>query len=184
MSYILNEVAEMDSAKGWVFQVHMGVVRDVRNTLWENLGPDTGGDVSDHMLPLSEPLLPLLNRFDNRLKVVLYCIDPHHQATLATLTRAFGSMVNLGSAWWLNDTPTGMKRQLEYISTVDLLSNFAGMVSDSRKLLSYASRHEMFRRCMSDVLGKFVDEGRAPLDAALRLARGMCYDNVKSFWGF
>jgi glucuronate isomerase len=182
-SYVLNEVAEMDCEKGWVFQVHMGVVRDVRDSLFESLGYDTGGDVSNHTVPILEPLTPLLNRFDGRLKVVLYCIDPNHQQTLATLTRAFGSTVVLGSAWWLNDSPYGMKSQMEYIAGVDLLSCMAGMVSDSRKLMSYASRHEMFRRCLADVLGKFVSEGRAPMDVAVEQAKQISYYRVKEFWG-
>ncbi len=184
MAYVLNEVAEMDSEKGWVFQLHLGCVRDVRDSLKDAIGPDSGGDISDHMVPIVEPLTAFLNRFDGRLKTVLYCLEPHHQATLATLTRAFGADVNLGSAWWLNDTPIGMKRQLEYIATVDCLSNFAGMVSDSRKLLSYASRHEMFRRCLANVLGDIVDQGRAPEAAAVKLAKKLCYDRPKELFGF
>ncbi len=182
-SYVLNEVAEMDCEKGWVFQVHMGVVRDVRKQLFDSLGYDSGGDVSSHTVSILEQLTPLLNRFDGRLKIVLYCIDPTHQPSLATLARAFGSTVNLGSAWWLNDSPYGMKNQMEYVAGVDLLSCMAGMVSDSRKLMSYASRHEMFRRCLSDVLGKFVSEGRAPIDVAIDQAKQISYYRVKEFWG-
>ncbi len=184
MAFVLNEIAEMDSAKDWVFQIHMGVVRDVRHSLFAKLGPDAGGDISDHMVPIVEPLTPLLNRFDGRLKIVLYSLEPYHQATLATLARVFGDKVNLGAAWWYNDSPGGMKRQLEYIASVDLLANFAGMVADSRKLLSYASRHEMFRRCLADVLGAMVDQGRVPMNVAVKLARRIAYDHPKSFWGF
>ena len=81
---------------------------------------------------------------------------------MATVSRAFGTMVRLGSAWWLLDTPIGMKRQLEYIGSVDVFSVFAGMVSDSRKLLSYGSRFEMFRRVLSSVLGAMVEKGQMP----------------------
>lgn len=183
MSYILHEVAELDSAKGWVFQLHMGCVRDVRDSLARQIGPDSGGDISSHSVPIVEPLRDFLNRFDGRLKTVLYCLDPAHYATLASLARAFGPKVNLGPAWWLNDSPYGMRQHLEYISGVDVLSNVPGMVSDSRKLLSYASRHEMFRRCLSDVLGKMVAEGRAPLAAAVKTARRVTYDNPKNFYG-
>jgi glucuronate isomerase len=183
MSWLLNEVAELDAEKGWVFQLHMGAVRDVRDSLAESLGPDTGGDVSDHDIDIAGPLLPLLNRFDERLKIVLYCLEPGFQGTLATLTRAFGTMVNLGSAWWFNDTPHGMRTQLEYVSGVDLLSSHAGMVSDSRKILSYGSRHEMFRRVLCDVVGGMVAQGRVPYPVAERLVRRMCYDNPKALFG-
>jgi len=160
----------------------MGAVRDIRQTLFDDLGPDVGGDVSDHNIDILNPLKAFLNRFDERLKVILYCLHPGHQSTLATISRAFGAKVNLGSAWWLCDTPIGMKRQLEYIGTVDLLANFAGMVSDSRKLLSYGSRFEMFRRVLCDVLGNMVERGQMPEDVAQLLAARICYDGPKEFF--
>lgn len=179
MSYILGELAEMDAEKDWVFQLHMGAVRDIRDFLYDNLGQDVGGDVSDHNIDILNPLKKFLNRFDDRLKVVLYCLEQGHQATLATVARAFGAKVSLGSAWWLCDTPIGMKRQLEYICSVDVFANFAGMVSDSRKLLSYGSRFEMFRRVLSDVLGNMVERGQMPENIALMLAEKMCYSGPK-----
>lgn len=183
MSYVLNEMAALDAEKGWVFQLHIGAIRDVRDSLLHDVGPDAGGDTSDHTIPILQPLRDLLNRFDGRLKVVLYCLDSGHYPTLATLTRAFGANVNLGSAWWLNDTPVGMKYQLEYMASVDLLMNMAGMVSDSRKLLSYGSRHEMFRRCLCDVLGAMVEQGRAPLEVAREAAVNAAYHNPKKLFG-
>jgi glucuronate isomerase len=182
MSYVLNEVAAMDAAKGWVFQLHLGAVRDVRDVLLRDLGPDTGGDVSDHGTDILKPLNPLLNRFDERLKVVLYCLNPVHMGTLAHLTRAYGAKVNLGAAWWLNDSYIGMKRQLEYIGTVDALANLAGMVSDSRKIMSYGSRHEMFRRSLADTVGSMVDLGQMPLRAAERLVSYLAYRRPKELF--
>jgi glucuronate isomerase len=182
MSYVLNEVAEMDAEKGWVFQLHIGAVRDVRKMLESTLGADVGGDISDHMIDIVAPLNQFLNRFDGRLKVVLYCLEPHHQATLTTICRAFGENVNLGSAWWLNDSPIGMRRQLEYVGSVDVLMNCAGMVSDSRKLLSYGSRNEMYRRTLSDVVGKMVDLGQMPMFCAERICRHLAYERPKSLF--
>lgn len=183
MSYVLNEVAEMDAAKGWVFQLHMGAVRDVRDVLLRDLGPDTGGDVSDHVTDILRPLNPLLNRFDGRLNVVLYNLHPGHTATLAHLTRAYGAKVNLGAAWWLNDSYIGMRRQLEYIGTVDALANLAGMVSDSRKIMSYGSRHEVFRRTLADTVGSMVDLGQMPMKLAERLVVYLSYQRPKELFG-
>lgn len=182
-NYIFGEIAELDSKKNWVFQIHIGAVRDIRDSIFKSLGPDAGGDVSDHYIDILTPLKKFLNRFDDRLKTILYCLEPGHQATLATISRAFGSKVRLGSAWWLCDHPIGMRRQLEYIGSVDLLSNFAGMVSDSRKLLSYGSRFEMFRRVLSDVLGEMVEIGQIPYAPAEELARRMAYTGPKEFFG-
>ncbi|MFX0099250.1 MAG: glucuronate isomerase [Candidatus Hodarchaeota archaeon] len=184
MSYMMHVFARMNAESGWVMQIHIGAVRDVRDVLYESLGPDTGGDVSDHLIEILAPIKDLLNAFDGKLKVVLYCLDPNHAPTLATITRAFGSTVNLGSAWWYNDSPTGMKRQLEYIATVDLLMNFAGMVTDSRKLISYGSRTEMFRRVLSDVFGEMVEKGQVPFELAKKTAKYICYEGPKVLFGF
>ncbi len=183
-SYLLGFAAELDAEKGWVFQLHVGAVRDTRTSLFRSIGPDSGGDVSDHSIEIVKPLAKFLDRFDGRLKSVLYCLEPAHQASLATVSRAFGANVRLGSAWWFNDTPVGMRRQLEYIGSVDVLSRFAGMVSDSRKLLSYGSRFLMFRRILSDVLGTMVDRGQLPLENAIQIAKIMCYDGPKQYFGF
>ncbi len=182
MSWFLGEVAELNAQKDWVFQLHMGAVRDVRDSLFTSLGPDVGGDIADNHLDYRQALCTFLNRFDNRLKVVLYCLDPAHQHLLATISRAFGAKVNLGSAWWLLDTPVSMRRQLEFIGSVDVLSNFAGMVSDSRKLLSYGSRFEMFRRVLADVLGNMVEMGQAPYQPMENVARSICYRGPKEFF--
>jgi glucuronate isomerase len=182
MSYIFGKAAEMNSEKDWVFQIHMGAVRDVRDYLFDNLGSDTGGDICNYYQDHLTPLKGFLNKFENKLKVVLYCLDPTHQPMLATLSRAFGEKVRLGSAWWLCDNPVGMRRQLEYIGSVDVLYSFAGMVSDSRKLLSYGSRFEMFRRVLADVLGEMAEMGQAPLELFIRLAVEMSYDGPKKFF--
>lgn len=182
-SCLMRKFAELDAEKGWVFQLHIGAVRDVRDVLFDTLGPDTGGDVSDHMIDIVKPLCKFLNLFDDKLKTILYCLDPGHQASLATVSRAFGCKVRLGSAWWLNDTSIGMKRQLEYISSVDLFASFAGMVSDSRKILSYSSRFEMFRRTLCDVVGEMVERGRIPDHIAYKLVQMMCYSEPKKFFG-
>ena len=182
MGAFLGEAARLNAEKGWVMQLHMGAVRDVRSTLFDALGPDVGGDVCNVHRDFLPGMVSLLNRFDNKLKVVFYCLDPNAQATLASITRAFGDHAALGSAWWLNDTPIGMKRQLELIGSIDLFSNFAGMVSDSRKLLSYGSRFEMFRRVLADVLGAMVERGQIPLNVAEMLAERMAYSGPKAFW--
>lgn len=181
-SFMMRSFGELDAEKGWVFQVHIGPVRDVRDFLFSTIGPDSGGDISDHFLDIVPGLCAFLNQFDGRLKTVLYCLEPGHQASLAAISRAFGENVRLGSAWWLNDTPVGMKRQLEYISSVDLFYNFAGMVSDSRKILSYSSRFEMFRRTFCDVVGDMVERGRIPAELAPKLARTVCFDGPKQFF--
>ena len=180
--YLTLQVAAMDMRAGWVYQLHMGVVRDVRNSLFEALGMDVGGDVSEFQIDIVKPLCSFLNHFDDKLKIVLYCLEPCHQAALTAVARAVGKNVRLGSAWWLNDQPYGMSTQLEYIGNVDVYTCFGGMVSDSRKILSYASRFEMFRRTLANVLGGLVLKGRMPQEIAEKIAGMMCYTEPKKFF--
>jgi len=184
MAYMLQQFGEMNAKSNWVTQIHIGAVRDVRDSLFSKLGPDVGGDVSDHTTELLQNLKDFLNRFDNRLKIILYSMDSGHWHTLATITRAFGEKVNLGAAWWLNDSPIGMRRQLEFVGSIDLLMNYGGMVTDSRKLMSYGSRTEMFRRTLADVLGAHVERGQIPEELAIRTAKYLCYEGPKKFFGF
>ncbi|MFW6306925.1 MAG: glucuronate isomerase, partial [Bacillota bacterium] len=173
-AYMLTQFGKMNTQTEWVTQLHIGAVRNYRKSLLEEIGPDTGGDIATHDLEIADNLNYFVNRFDPDLKIVLYSMAPDHWSTLATISRAFPN-VSLGAAWWLNDSPYGMEEQLKYISTVDLLANFAGMVTDSRKLISYGSRTEMFRRVMCNTIGNMVERGQMPYSVASDLAVGLSY---------
>ncbi|MGB4459154.1 MAG: glucuronate isomerase, partial [Defluviitoga tunisiensis] len=84
--------------------------------------------------------------------------------------------------WWFNDSPFGMEMYLKYVATVDLLSNIAGMVTDSRKLMSYGSRTEVFRRTLSNVVGEMVEKGQIPVREAFNLVREICYYRPKELF--
>ncbi len=182
-AYLLEYVGILNAEKGWVTQLHMGPVRHYRDHLYETIGAAAGGTVSNQDVDIGADLEYFLNRFDNEMEIVLYCLDPTHYPTIATLARAFPN-VSVGPAWWFNDSPLGMEHQLEYVGTVDLLANHAGMVSDSRKLLSYGSRFEMFRRSLANVLGTLVERGQVSMDVASDLAIHVAYDRPKELYGF
>jgi len=180
-SYLMHFFAELDAAAGWVMQLHIGAVRDYRDALFFTLGRDSGGDVTDHDLPLVQGISDFLNRFDGRLTVVLYVLHPAHAYTATVLVRAFPG-VYLGAPWWFMDNPYHMREYLELIANVDLLSLFAGMVTDSRKILSYESRTIIFRRVLADTLGKMVEQGRMPSSVALKLAEHLSYHRPKELF--
>ncbi|RRJ31468.1 glucuronate isomerase [Halocatena pleomorpha] len=182
-AYVLERIGELNRDTGWVTQFHIGPVRDYRDSLHDELGSDAGGDVSTQDIELTENLKYFLNRFDAELEIVLYTIDPTHYPTVATISRAFPN-VSVGAAWWFNDSPIGMRRQLEYVSTVDLLANHGGMVSDSRKLLSFGSRFEMFRRSLADTAGSMVEQGQIPHDVAEDLVHNVAHDRPAALWQF
>lgn len=179
---VMAFTAGLDVEKDWVFQLHFGAARNFRKVIFEKLGPDSGVDGGNFFQDQQPGMVDFLNMFDGKLKTVLYCFDPTHISTVASVARAFGSKVKIGAPWWQCDNPIGMKRQLEYFGSVDLLRNCAGMVSDSRKLLSYGSRHEMFRRVLSDVLGTMAELGQAPYELLEELAVRLSYESPRKFF--
>lgn len=182
-AFLLEQIGELNRETDWVTQFHIGPVRDYRDSLYDAIGNDAGGDISKGDLELADNLRYFLNRFDEELEVVLYVVDPTHYPTIATVARAFPN-VSVGAAWWFNDSPHGMRSQLEYVGTVDLLANYGGMVSDSRKLMSFDSRFEMFRRSLANTVGNMVERGQIPMSTAEDLVRQVAYDRPAELWGF
>ncbi|MEJ2050453.1 MAG: glucuronate isomerase [Calditrichota bacterium] len=180
-AYMLVQFGKMNQETDWVTQLHIGPVRDYRDKLAASLGPDTGGDISTQTVEIVDNLRYFLNEFDEKLKVILYCVDSSHLPTLVTLARAFPN-VSMGAPWWWNDSPYGMETQLKYIATIDLLSNHAGMVTDSRKVMSFDSRTEMFRRTLCNVVGDLVEKGQIPEDPALDLVKRLSYDRPRELF--
>lgn len=182
-AFVLERIGEMNRKTDWVTQLHIGPVRDYRDSLYDKIGADAGGDVSKGDLEIADGLRHFLNQFDREMEIVLYVVDPTHYPTIATIARAFPN-VSLGAAWWFNDSPHGIRSQLEYAGTVDLLANYGGMVSDSRKLLSFGSRFEMFRRSLSNVVGEMVERGQMPMAVAEDRVRQVAYERPAELWDF
>ena len=180
-AFLLMEFGRMNAETDWVTQLHIGAVRDYRDVIFEELGPDAGGDLSTQDIEFVGNLRYFLNEFDEEMPIVLYCVDPSHWPTLATLARAWPN-VSLGAPWWWNDSPFGMDMFLRYAGTVDVLSNLAGMVTDSRKLMSFGSRTEMFRRTLCSVVGGMIERGQAPEGPAVDLVKSVAYGRPKSLF--
>jgi len=180
-SFTLVEFGKLNSDSGWATQLHIGAVRDYRDSLYENLGPDTGGDISNSDIEIAKNIKYFVNKFDSEMDIVLYTMEPTHWFTTSTISRAFPN-VSLGAPWWLNDTPFGMEKYLQQVTNVDLFYNLAGMVTDSRKLMSYSSRTEMFRRTLANVVGRQVDRGRMPYSVAADLVAHVSYYGPKELF--
>ena len=91
--------------------------------------------------------------------------------------------VQFGTAWWFNDTIDGMEDQMKTLANIGLISNFVGMLTDSRSFLSFP-RHEYFRRILCNLLGTWVEEGKVPKDMALleKYVTNICYENSKRYF--
>jgi glucuronate isomerase len=66
-----------------------------------------------------------------------------------------------------------------------VLSNFVGMLTDSRSFLSY-TRHEYFRRILCNFIGDMAEKGEYPNDMKVlsKIVGNICYDNAVRYFGF
>jgi len=187
ISYLMNEFARMDKAAGIVTQIHFGPVRSIDEELLKKYGSDIGTDVSTQHFEIVRNLSPLLNQFgrDNsdNYSIVLYCIDPTHYATVATLARAV-PCVRYGSAWWFNDSLNGMNQHLNYMLQAKLWSDFTGMVCDGRKPISFGSRHDMSDRNICSVVGAQYEAGSLPGSLVQQVVEGMIFENQNRYFKF
>ena len=92
--------------------------------------------------------------------------------------------VQFGSGWWFNDQRDGMEDQMKTLANVGLLSNFVGMLTDSRSFTSYP-RHEYFRRILCNVIGTWVENGEYPddWDTLGEIVQGICFNNAQRYFG-
>lgn len=191
-SAVLYDLAVMDWEKGWVQQFHLGAIRNNNARMMRTLGPDTGFDsIGD--FEMARPLAKFLNRLDSESKLaktIIYNLNPRDNELVATMIGNFqdGSVagkMQFGSAWWFLDQMDGMTRQIEALSNMGLLSQFIGMLTDSRSFLSYP-RHEYFRRLLCNILGNEMKRGLIPHDLELvgGMVKDICYYNAKRYFNF
>lgn len=190
--YILVFLGRQYAKYGWAQQYHIGALRNNSKRMLKTIGPDTGFDAiedSTYMSKLSM-LLDKLDSTDELPKTILYCLNQRDNYALAVLGGCFNhegikGKIQFGSAWWFLDQQEGMKTQIEVLCQVGLLSQFIGMLTDSRSFLSYP-RHEYFRRILCEKLGKLVENGEYPNDVELlgKIVEDVCYNNAKEYFGF
>lgn len=191
-SYLMVCLAGYFAKKNWTMQLHCGAMRNNSSKMFQQIGKDTGFDtMSDYKVAPS--LSRLLDRIDcdsELPRTILYTLNPKDYYAMLALCGCFtGTGVKgktqFGSAWWFIDHKDGMERQLRETASLNLLSSFVGMLTDSRSFLSYP-RHEYFRRILCNLIGTWVDDGEFPNDPALlaRIVRGISHDNAKDYFGF
>ncbi len=192
-SAMLIFLAELDWAKGWTQQFHLGALRNNNSRALRQLGPDTGWDsIGD--FSQGRALSRFLDRLDNQdklAKTILYNLNPADNDLIATMAGNFndGSVagkMQFGSGWWFLDQKDGMEKQLNALSNMGLLSQFVGMLTDSRSFLSFP-RHEYFRRILCNLLGRDVEEGELPAEELPwlgQLVENISYGNANTYFGF
>ncbi len=190
--YLMVFFGQLDAARGWTKQLHLGVFRNTNSGMFELLGPDSGfdtiGDTQQGAALVN--YLDKLAREGSLPKIVLYNLNPRDNYLFAALTGAFQDgtfpgKIQFGSGWWFLDQKNGIELQLDALSATGLLSRFVGMITDSRSFLSF-TRHEYFRRILCNLIGSEADRGELPDDFEVLsgLIRAVCFGNAKRHFGF
>lgn len=177
--------------RGWVQQYHISAMRNNNTRCFKELGPDTGYDAIQDK-PFAEGLTKLLNALDmtDQLpKTILYSLNPNYDQILTTIGYCFNKdipgKIQIGSGWWFNDHIDGMYRQMKSLANCGLISQFVGMLTDSRSFMSYP-RHDYFRRILCNLFGNLVEDGLYPKDMKLlgEMVQDICYNNAKNYFNF
>ncbi|MDI6804500.1 MAG: glucuronate isomerase [Bacteroidota bacterium] len=191
-SAVLFELCLMDHTAGWVQQFHLGAMRNTNPKMFRELGPDTGYDsIGD--FSIAQPLAKLFGKLVSRdalAKTIVYNLNPADNEALASMIGSFQDgiipgKIQYGSAWWFLDQKDGIEKQLNSLSNMGLLSQFVGMLTDSRSFLSYP-RHDYFRRILCNVLGTEMKSGLIPKDMDLvgGIVADICYYNAYRYFNF
>lgn len=178
--------------RNWVMQLHYGCKRDNNVFRYNQLGPDTGFDCINNYAPSAQmaDFLNALSSTDELPKTILYSLNPNDNESIGTILGCFqgpetAGKIQQGSAWWFNDHKVGMTNQMISLANLGLLSNFVGMLTDSRSFLSY-TRHEYFRRILCELIGGWVENGEYPDDykALEKIVKGISFNNAVNYFGF
>lgn len=177
---------------GFVMQLHYGVLRDNNTRVYRQIGINTGFDCINTYTS-SEQLTAFLDALaisDELPRTILYSLNPTDNAAIDTIIGCFqdsscAGKIQHGAAWWFNDHKTGMMDQMTSLANSSLLSNFIGMLTDSRSFLSY-TRHEYFRRILCNFLGTLVENGEYPKDIKRlgKMVSDISYYNSAKYFGF
>ncbi|GHT10244.1 uronate isomerase [Endomicrobiia bacterium] len=175
-----------------VMELHYGCKRNNNTLVFDKLGPDTGHDCIDNFAPGAQlsNFLDALDSAGQLPRTIIYSLNPNDNAVIGTILGCFQdssalSKIQQGAAWWFNDHKPGITEQLTSLANLGILSNFVGMLTDSRSFLSY-TRHEYFRRILCDLIGSWVENGEYPYDVKIlsKIVSDISYDNAVRYFKF
>ena len=184
---ILTRLGTEYDRRGWTLLLHLGAKRQTSARLARLAGP-AGGYAAVGRSFCVDAVCDLLGAMEARgglPDTVLFPLNMSDQAALSVMQGSFSedgvvSKVQLGPAWWWCDHALGICNALSCISSFGVLSQFIGMTTDSRSILSFI-RHDYFRR----LLCSWIDEQNTRAEWGLlpdmqgEIVRKICYQNVK-----
>lgn len=198
LTALIEALMRINKKYNWTMQFHGNVIRNGNKQLFNQIGADCGGDSIGTQADFAQEIMKLLQHMqaeNNIPKLILYSLNPNDWMQLASgMGDFYGDGIDehatkqklqLGCAWWFNDTRRGMNLQLQMMAENSLLGNFVGMLTDSRSFLSY-TRHEYFRRVLCNYLGSLIENGQAPADIEVmgKMAADISYNNAHEYFQF
>jgi len=188
-TFILAFLAASYAEMNWAMQIHLSAIRNINTRMFRILGPDTGYDaIHDHHVAYNlSRFLDHLEQQNKLPRTILYSMNQADFYPMATIMGCFqGQMpgkMQLGTSWWFLDHKDGMEDMMKLLANVGSLSQFIGMLTDSRSFMSYP-RHEYFRRILCNMLGTWADAGEIPGDFTLlsKVVKDISFGNAKRYF--
>lgn len=173
--------------RGLSLLLHLDAKRKTSERLARLAGPAGGYAAVGGALNISA-LTDMLGRMElsgSLPDTILFPLNMSDQAPLAVLQGSFSedgvaSKVQLGPAWWWCDHALGIENTLNAIASFGLVSEFIGMTTDSRSVLSFV-RHDYFRRILCSWFAQLCKERdlNLPVDLQGEIIRKISYGNAK-----
>jgi glucuronate isomerase len=157
-------------------QLHIGTFRNYRRNTEKNLD----GDVTSSFIDITNGLKNLLNYFGDQLNLIIYLSDMSFLHSTLTITRLFPGLY-MGLPFSFNNSFTGIYNYLNSITTMDILSNVAGFASSSSNVISIISKHEIFKRALSQLIADYIDRGEISEVDGEYIVNKICNNNPMCF---
>ncbi|MBE6696412.1 MAG: glucuronate isomerase [Ruminococcaceae bacterium] len=184
---ILTQLGVEYAKRSWTLLLHLDAKRKTSSRLARVAGAAGGYAAVGGSFNLSA-VCELLNKMECKgglPDTVLFPLNMNDQAPLAVMQGSFSedgtaSKVQLGPAWWWCDHALGIENTLKCISSFGVLSQFIGMTTDSRSILSFV-RHDYFRRILCSWIDSQNTQGEWELTQDLQgeIVQKICYMNAK-----
>jgi len=175
-AHMLMEMARMSCDDGLIMHLHVGVLRNHNDLIFQKYGPDKGADIPI-VSEFTHNLKPLLNTYGNHqnFKLVVFTLDEStYSRELAPLAGHYPAM-KIGPPWWFHDSIQGMIRFRQRTLETAGVYNLIGFIDDTRAFPSIPARHDLARRIDSNYLAGLVARHILDRDEARKINYALAY---------
>ena len=185
-SELLVRLGNEYAKRSWTLLLHLDAKRNTSSRLRKLAGKAGGYAAVGGSFDISSlcELLAKMEECGGLPKTILFPLSMSDQAPLAVLEGSFSEddikgKIQLGPAWWWCDHALGIKNTLDAVASFGVLSEFIGMTTDSRSILSFV-RHDYFRRILCNYLDELNTryELEMSIDTMKEITNKICYKNA------